>query len=465
MAVKYPLEHLIDRCITHLNNGMDLEAVLEEVSDDADELRPILAAVAWVRLEIPAPAVTRRQEGKQAIMEAAARCRRVMESTQGLLNEIRAGVPVQELLARATPEQRPVVLAAWRMHSTPSPVPNAARVALGRERLMVLVERRRALRQQALVARMSPASHLRAGLMGFWHGLRAPRPRVVRRALSNAMTLAAFVAALGMGVGRMSTAAADSLPGDPIYSIKRLGESARIFFAFDADRRVELNGRYAGARLREMLALSADGRDIPAEVLRDWVETQDNAYASIRRLPVGEQQRLLTGLIAAFGGAKDLERALGPVDGTRLASMVAWIESSRAAQADAAPKADATTEIGSLPQVPLPVQRPIAAEDDLSAQEPVAGATTLAPTAKAPEAQWVPEPDFFQPSLIIGDDDADDDTELAGTRNPGVADQPTVEPTDDTQIVQPPMELPTPGEDPLEDPGTPAVEEPVIPKP
>ena len=186
MAVKYPLEHLIDRCITQLNNGMDLEVVLEQVSDDADELRPILAAVAWVRLEIPAPAVTRRLAGKQAIMAAAAHCRRTMESTQGLLNEIKAGVPIAELLARATPEQRPVVLAAWRMHSTASPLPNAARVAMGRERLMVLVERRRALRQRALAARMSPASHLRAGLLGFWHGMRAPRPRVASRALSNA---------------------------------------------------------------------------------------------------------------------------------------------------------------------------------------------------------------------------------------------------------------------------------------
>ena len=108
--MKYPLEHLIDRCIAQLNNGMDLEVVLEQVSDDADELRPILAAVAWVRLEIPAPAVTRRLAGKQAIMAAAAHCRRTMESTQGLLNEIKAGVPIAELLARATPEQRPVVL-------------------------------------------------------------------------------------------------------------------------------------------------------------------------------------------------------------------------------------------------------------------------------------------------------------------------------------------------------------------
>ena len=61
--------------------------------------------------------------------------------------------------------------------------------------------------------------------------------------------------------------------------------------------------------------------------------------------------------------------------------------------------------------------------------------------------------------------DEDGEARLAGTRSPGAADQPTVEPTDDTQIVQPPMELPTPGEDPLEDPGAISVEEPVTPNP
>jgi hypothetical protein len=126
--------------------------------------------------------------------------------------------------------------------------------------------------------------------------------------------MAAFVVAMGLGVGRMSTAAADSLPGDPIYSIKRLGETARIFFAFDPDRRAELNDRFADARLREMLALSADRRDIPAAVLREWAESRDNAYATIRRLPVADQQRLIKGLIAAFGSAEDMERALGPLD-------------------------------------------------------------------------------------------------------------------------------------------------------
>jgi len=464
MAVKYPLEHLIDRCITQLNSGMDLEAVLEQVPDDADELRPILAAVAWVRLEIPAPALARRLEGKQAIMEAATRRRREMDATQGLLNEIKAGVPVEELLARATPERRPMVMAAWRMHSTPAPVPNAARVALGRDRLMAMAEERRARRARVLASRMTPASHLRAGIQGFWHGLRAPRPRVARRALSGAMTMAAFVVAMGLGVGRMSTAAADSLPGDPIYSIKRLGETARIFFAFDPDRRAELNDRFADARLREMLALSADRRDIPAAVLREWAESRDNAYATIRRLPVADQQRLLKGLIAAFGSAEDMERALGPLDGTRLAGMAAWVESSRAARATEAVKAEATVEAGALPQVPLPIERPIAVDEETPARQPVAGAPTLAPAAQGPDAQSVPEPDFIQPSIIVDDEDEDHKASASGSKDPA-ADQPVVEPTDDTQIIQPPVELPTPGEDPLQDPGASAPAEPIVPNP
>lgn len=275
--------------------------------------------------------------------------------------------------------------------------------------------------------------------------------------------MAAFVVAMSLGVGRMTTAAADSLPGDPIYSIKRLGETARVFFAFDPDRRAELNDRFADARLREMLALSADRRDIPAAVLREWAETRNNAYATIRRLPIADQQRLLKGLIAAFGSPEDMERALGPLDGARLAGMAAWVEASRAARATAA-AADATVEAGALPQVPLPVERPIAVDEETPAREPVASAPTLAPAGQAPDAQSVPEPDFIQPSIIVDDEDEDRKASAAGTKDPA-ADQPVVEPTDDTQIIQPPVELPTPGEDPLQDPGASAPAEPIVPNP
>ena len=75
----------------------------------------------------------------------------------------------------------------------------------------------------------------------------------------------------------------------------------------------------------------------------------------------------------------------------------------------------------------------------------------------------MPEPDFVQPSLIVEDEDKAGKTGLAGSQ--ASADQPAAEPTDDTQIVQPPMELPTPGEDPLQDPEPPSAEEPATPNP
>lgn len=460
--MKYPLEHLIDRCITQLNSGMDLEEVLDQVPDQADELRPILAAVAWVRMEIPAPALNRRLEGKQAIMAAAAQRRRETEATQGLINELKAGVPVQDILGRARPEQRALVLAAWRMHSTPPPVPNATRVALGKERLVAMAEGRRRLRERALAARLSPAKHLKVGLLGFWQGLSAPRPQA-RRALSGAMSMAAFIAALGLGAGRVTGAAADSLPGDPIYSIKRLGESARIFFAFDADRRAELSDRFADARLREMLALSTEGREIPAAVLRDWVDSQTNAYSSIRRLPVAEQERFLSGLLRAFGSAEALEQALGGAEELRLAGMLSWMDAAR----QASPEASEDIAGGSspvLPQVPLPMDRPVAPDEETEKAPARLAAPTLPVTPKEAAAEAAPAPDFVLPDLALGEEDEDDQAHPAG-QSGAASDQPTVEPTDDTQIVQPPVELPTPGDNPQEDPGVGSTQEPVQPQP
>lgn len=457
--MKYPLEHLIDRCITQLNSGMDLEDVLDQVPDQADELRPILAAVAWVRMEIPAPGLARRLEGKQAVMAAAAQRRRETEATQGLINELRAGVAVQDILARARPEQRALVLAAWRMHSTPPPTPNGARVALGKERLLALVEGRRRLRERALAARLSPGKHLKVGLQGFWQGLVAPRPQA-RRAISGAMSMAAFIAALGLGAGRVSGAAADSLPGDPIYSIKRLGESARIFFAFDADRRAELSDRFADARLREMLALSDEGRDIPAAVLRDWVHEQANAYGSIRRLPVAQQERLLNGLLQAFGSAEALEQALGESVDHRLSGMLSWMQAAAAPLLDKAAPSPADGS-AALPHVPLPIERPVALDEETEAAPALKAAVPTAPvSSETAEAAAAPAPDFVMPDLVLVDEDEDEQARPAGQGASTSSDQPTVEPTDDTQIVQPPVELPTPGDDPQEDPGTGGSQEP-----
>lgn len=461
--MKYPLEHLIDRCITQLNSGMDLEEVLEQVPDQADELRPVLAAVAWVRMEIPVPAMSRRLEGKQAVMAAAAQRRRETEATQGLINELKAGVSVQDILTRARPEQRALVLAAWRVHSTPPPVPNAVRVNLGKGRLMALAEGRRRLREKALVARLSPAKHLKVGLQGFWQGLLAPRPQA-RRALSGAMSMAAFVAALGLGAVRVSGAAADSLPGDPAYSIKRLGESARIFFAFDADRRALLSDRFADARLREMLTLSEEGREIPAAVLRDWVLEQDNAYGSIRRLPVAQQERFLSGLLQAFGSAEALEQALGEGVDHRLSGMLAWMGAADSAIADAV----ATTPAqGSavLPQAPLPIERPVALDEET---EMAPARTVVSPTASGAQEgaeAAAPAPDFVMPDLVLDVGDDDDEDRPAGQGGSTSSDQPTVEPTDDTQIVQPPVELPTPGDEPQEEPGGAGTQEPGQPQP
>ncbi len=444
--MKFPPEHLIDACIAQLNNGVDLETVLEAYPEEADELRPLLAAVAWVKMDIPTPC--RRREGKQALMAAAARRRRQVEVTQGYLNELKAGIPFDEIYQHADAAMRPLIVAAWRMFSTEPPAPDAARRAAGKQQLMDMVARRREERQREMAASMSPLFHLRAGFAGLMRELRPGRV-ILRRALSGSAASLAILALVLLGGRGVGTAAADSLPGDAFYHVKRLGESARMAFAFDPERRAALDARFDRTRLLELSRLAREGQPLPESVLGEWVQSQRNAYAAIRRLPVAQQERLARALLDRFG---DPTRAAIALGGASDGPATAWLES----EAGIGPAASATETadlesdvILPLQSAPLPVQRPL---PPIEESEPVELATAERPIAVEPAAAAGDEEDllseeavqFIQPAPPPADDDDDDDERPASSDAPG-EEEPTPEPTDDNQFVLPPMQpSPTP---------------------
>jgi hypothetical protein len=442
--VKYPHEHLIDALITQLNNGRELESVLAEHPEQADELRPILAAVAWMRMDIPAPA--RRTEGKQALMAAAVRRRREVEITQGYINEINAGIPLEEMLERAEPAIRPLIVAAWRMQSTEPPAADPARRQAGKERIMAIATRKRAERQQELAAAMSPSSHLRVGLIGLARGI---RPNALRHAFSGVMAMALLAAGLGMGGMRINTAAADSLPGDAFYRVKRIGENAKMIFAVDPARREALSQSFNRARLNEMLDLALDGRKVPALVAADWAAGLDNAYAAIRRLPIAEQEALGAALQRGIGSADKIEALLGNADGSR--DLFAWLASAPDPASTEPASAALELPLG-LGRLPMPVQRPLPPEDedDVAAATAVAPAVVIDPLATK-SVDPVERVQFVQPAPPRDDDDDGDRT----AADQPAGDQPAAEPTDETQFVQPPMDPSDPADPGQGDPNDP----------
>jgi hypothetical protein len=406
--VRSSLEQVLDTCIAELNNGADLEAVLAAYPEDADELRPMLVASAVVCVKMPLP--THKTERKSAFLAQVTERRRQVEATEGYVVEIKAGVPMPDLVARAAPEFRPLIRAAWRMFSTPAPQPSPERMAAGKARLMAMAAERRAAR---VVPAPDLATRVRGTCAGLWRGL-CPTPTVVRRVWSSAVALLLIATILGAGAAGVGTAAASSLPGDSLYEVKELGRSAMLMFAFDPARRVELNLRYGDQRLGEIEALTRDGRAVPGDVLESWLRGQSSALADIQKLP-WEQRRLLSGmLLASVDRARDELRRHGAVDDPAALSDVLSRSEALLAQARAAVDVpavstpEAITGLDAEPVVsvdPRRDHRRSASGDDAAANAP----------APAPESKPAP-PQVVVPPPVA---DAPPDAPVAQYVQPG----------------------------------------------
>ena len=288
--MKYQLEHLLDGCLSQLNEGADLEEVLAQYPAHADELRPALAASALMREIAPPP--RRRLEHKAELMATVARRRRLVESVEGVVVEIKAGVPVEELLARLPVELHPAVLAAYRMQSTPTPMPTQESIAEGKQRLMALVAERRI----ELGLDAAPKRDLAGGLL---RGL-LPSPTWGRRLVTGALAAALMVSVGLAGLLQVGTAAASSLPGDNLYHVKRLGEQAQVLFAFDPDLKTTLRARFDERRLLELHALARDGRALPEDLLQGFLDQRAATPEDLARLSQ-DQRELLRSLLEMAG--------------------------------------------------------------------------------------------------------------------------------------------------------------------
>lgn len=474
--MKPPLEHLVDACLAQLNSGQDLEAVLAMHPEEADELRPALAAAAWVRMDIPGP--SRRLEGKQALLDAVVQRRREVEVTQGYINELKAGVPLASMLETAAPAMRPLLIAAWRMHTTEVPGPAPERVAEGKQLVMAMAARKRAAALQSRQAALRWPARTLLTAVASW-----PRARLARRAWSGAFSAIAATMVLAVGVTRVSTAAADSLPGDAFYQVKRLGESAQMLFAFDPARKAELEVRFMAHRKAELARLLEPGQPIAESAIRDWFAGQDNAMIEIRRLPRASQERLGEGLRSLVDRGVPVEAWVDDAARTALRDWLA--EVAPPVNALAVPTAaPAASEAPSL-SVPMPVERPLPPDDRARSTQPTGveaqRPAVVAPVPADPNASGG-DPASAQPPLPVDffaqsgseprrDDDDDDRNTDRGNAAPGAADPAapataTAEPPEIIMVPMGPTATPAPGGG-TEEPGgggaAPGASEPVAP--
>lgn len=462
--MKSSLEHLLDACLTQLNNGADLEQIISGYPEYADELRPMLVAAALVAIDVPPP---QHRSARQAdFMAAVAQRRRMVEATDGYMVELKAGVPMNELMARAAPAMRPILYAAYSIYTTPHPAPSPAKVLAGKQHLMALA----AARQQALKrAAMPKLVQLWLGATGGLLDGLLGSSTLARRAFSGAAALAMVSAVLIGGATGVTHAAASSLPGEPFYAVKRFSESAQLFLAMDETRRQALEAQFDAQRFGEVMNLVHGGRSVPVGTVIDWLHASPDALADVRQLPA-DQQRLMADALrdVAWRSGTALRGALA--NPATLDALLDWSEgfilrppaSAIGLKVGVGRPADLMPV---EPAVSVSVQSPPAVD----AARPAAQHNAPAMAAPAPPAIQAADVNAPAPMVQAADDVGDSsgssdrhENRTTGHNPPGAA-----QPATDTATAVPPMvqpgDEPAPTPSPHADAGDSGIEAPVAP--
>ncbi|HMR63688.1 MAG TPA: DUF5667 domain-containing protein [Anaerolineae bacterium] len=170
-----------------------------------------------------------------------------MDRFEAVLDEsisaLQAGIPIEEILAEAPDyagELRPLLYAA-QLVTDPQPqaVPEERKQALRAQYLTEAVE----------LSPISPTLTEKGQAI-----LNIMRRRFSRRAMLNDLVTVGvtIVLTLVMSFLVLSYAAQDSLPGDMLYTVKRVTESARLTLTFEKDSRAALVETFNHTRILEI---------------------------------------------------------------------------------------------------------------------------------------------------------------------------------------------------------------------
>lgn len=132
---------------------------------------------------------------------------------------------------------------------------------------------------------------------------------LVRRLRPVLVGMAAVAAAAALSVGGLTTAAAGSLPGEPLYAVKTTAEGIQLRLTLDPVANTHLQLQFAQRRLDEAQRLARLGRVSEAVRLVDVYATLLSADASDREAAAGrqaadEQLLRLAGVLSAAGDSQ-----------------------------------------------------------------------------------------------------------------------------------------------------------------
>jgi hypothetical protein len=120
----------------------------------------------------------------------------------------------------------------------------------------------------------------------------------LRPLLTVAATLIVVLAFVLAGGGGIVYASTDSLPGSPLYGVKRATEQVQLFLAPAGTRRAELHFRFAERRLEEVQALVRIKGQIDEETLAAVAEETELALEETEKAPDQDKLALLDKLVS-----------------------------------------------------------------------------------------------------------------------------------------------------------------------
>lgn len=136
---------------------------------------------------------------------------------------------------------------------------------------------------------------------GLWPLSLSWRPLVTIAAIL--IVVLALVLAGGGGIVYAST---DSLPGDPLYGVKRVTEQIQLFFAPTGTRRAELHMRFAERRLEETQALIETEGKVDEETLAAIAEETELAFEEVERAHPADKSKLVEKLVSLTEGQQSV---------------------------------------------------------------------------------------------------------------------------------------------------------------
>lgn len=197
----------------------------------------------------------------------------IEKALEDCISRVAAGQGSAEDCAASYPQHADELLSlvhlATEIRSLPRPAPPAGGLVYVQQR----VRRAAKARHSAARTRIIP-----------W-----PRRPVWRLVWTTAVVLVAV--ALSMG---SVTVAAESLPGNPLYPVKRAVEQVQLRVTFDSQRRVALRLALAERRANEIIALAHRGQPVDEITLAVMLEETGIAIQQLQNLSPDAARTLLS---------------------------------------------------------------------------------------------------------------------------------------------------------------------------